>query len=213
MLIAGGGKNAEAREGPSTLFNPGTKVFALVDGPEIGMDHRAVRLEDGRVFIFGGMEPGELRPSAKIWVFDPQTGRVVLKGTMRQARAGHTATLLPDGKILMAGGISKGIGKGILASGELYDPVTGMSGLTGKLKRARTGHAAVLLPTGRVMVLGGWTLDKDGNRIFPGEIEMYDPDTGTWGIQDTQPYGVEDPILFIQYSGNTFVSGTIQSSK
>jgi hypothetical protein len=90
--------------------------------------------------------------------------------SMAEAREGHTATLLPDGRVLVAGG-------GIInaASSELYDPDTGSWSATGDMTVARGGHTATLLPDGKVLVVGG----NDGNNAI-ASAELYDPGTGTW---------------------------------
>ncbi len=69
----------------------------------------------------------------------------------------HTATLLPNGKVLVAGGFGS---SGPLASAELYDPATGPWSPTGSLATARYVHTATLLPNGKVLVAGG----DDGQR-------------------------------------------------
>jgi len=75
-----------------------------------------------------------------------------LTGSLNTARTGHTATLLANGKVLVAGG---GNGGGPLNSAELYDPATGTWSSTGNLNTGRGGHIAVLLPNGKVLVAGG----------------------------------------------------------
>ena len=65
----------------------------------------------------------------------------------------HTATLLPNGKVLVAGGV--GINELVLASAELYDPASGTWTATGSLGTAREFHTATLLPNGNVLVAGG----------------------------------------------------------
>ena len=81
---------------------------------------------------------------------------------MTAARAGHAAALLPDGRVLVAGGIGlePGGGQRSLASAEVYDPVTGMFTRTGPMVADRAcclgrGLAATVLPDGRVLVSGG----------------------------------------------------------
>src|SRR6188768_3475956 len=75
-------------------------------------------------------------------------------GSLNTARAGHAATLLPNGKVLVFGGYSAAAG--VLASAELYDPATGNWSFTGSLNVARLGCTAVLLGNGKVLVAGGY---------------------------------------------------------
>ncbi|NIO67542.1 MAG: hypothetical protein GTN71_00380, partial [Anaerolineae bacterium] len=78
-------------------------------------------------------------------------------GNLNTARGGPTATLLPDGKVLVAGGFG-GTG-GYLNSAEVYDPATGAWTASGNLNTAREAHTATLLPDGKVLVAGGYYYD------------------------------------------------------
>jgi hypothetical protein len=96
-------------------------------------------------------------------------GTFVPTGNMTTPRIVHTATLLPNGKVLIAGGSNAHP-----ASAELYDPVTGMFAPTGNMTTGRSGHSAVLLPDGRVLISGG----DIGSSL--GTAEVYDPSNGTF---------------------------------
>jgi hypothetical protein len=74
-------------------------------------------------------------------------------GSMTVARNDHTATLLPNGQVLIAGGLDER--SHVLASAELYDPAAGKFTATGELTAARRNHTATLLPNGRVLIAGG----------------------------------------------------------
>ncbi len=74
-------------------------------------------------------------------------------GSMSAGRSNHTVTLLSNGKMLVAGGVS---GNNSLASAELYDPVSGTWGATVSLATTRYYHTATLLPNGKVLVAGGF---------------------------------------------------------
>src|SRR5437762_181447 len=79
-------------------------------------------------------------------------------GSLGQARADHTATLLPDGKVLVVGGLQDGQSGSnyhVISSAELYDPATGTWTTTGNLAKARGDHTATLLSNGKVLVVGG----------------------------------------------------------
>src|SRR6266568_4462310 len=102
-------------------------------------------------------------------------------GSMATARHYHTATLLDSGKVLVAGGVpaSSAYTGTWLASAELYDPATGTWSATGSLATSRTDHTATLLPSGKVLVVGGSTRDYTGDHVL-ANAELYDPATGTW---------------------------------
>src|SRR6266478_8008026 len=93
-------------------------------------------------------------------------------GSLNTGRYWHTATLLPNGKVLVAGGYD---GVNYLTSAELYDPATGTWTATGSLDTARYRHTATLLPNGNVLVAGG--VNSSGSLA---SAELYDPASGTW---------------------------------
>lgn len=95
-------------------------------------------------------------------------------GSMNTARIGHSATLLANGQVLVAGGWNgSDLSPIVFASAELYDPVRGKWSFTGSMNVARTGQSAVLLHNGEVLVAGG-----DGST--PSTAELYSPATGVW---------------------------------
>jgi WD40 repeat protein len=90
---------------------------------------------------------------------------------MATARQLLTATPLPDGRVLIAGGNAGNL----IAPAELYDPKTGTFSPTGSMATAREYHTATLLPNGRVLIAGG----SDGT-VDLASAELYDPATGTF---------------------------------
>jgi N-acetylneuraminic acid mutarotase len=101
-------------------------------------------------------------------------------GSMLTRRAEHTATLLENGKVLVAGGIDRR--HRVFDSAEIFDPATGTWTATGAMTIARRRHTATLLPNGKVLVAGGW-----GPHGALTTAELYDPATQTWSA--VEPMG------------------------
>jgi hypothetical protein len=101
-------------------------------------------------------------------------GTFTATGNMTTPRAWHTATLLPDGRVLIAGGVAASGGAGDLASAELFDPSTGTFSPTGDMNAARAEATATLLPNGKVLIAG-----SDGITTS-GTADLYDPKAGTF---------------------------------
>jgi hypothetical protein len=112
------------------------------------------------------------------WSAPPRArGRLAPTADMHARRADHTSTLLPDGRVLIAGGmVENGV---FLNSAEIYDPAKGTFTLTGSMTSHRVGHTATLLPDGHVLIAGGLA-----GRVFEGgpgvvaSTEIYDPGQG-----------------------------------
>src|SRR5437879_2154906 len=95
-------------------------------------------------------------------------------GSLNTARDFHTATLLPNGKVLVAGGVDSSFQASV--SAELYDPASGTWAAAGSLNTARYQHTATLLPNGKILIAGG----LDNSSHASASAELYDPASGTW---------------------------------
>ena len=178
ILVAGGGNqsgNAFHFLDSAELYDPTKGKWSATGSLNVPRNvHTATVLRDGRVLVVGGVDGrnfgGSSLNSAEL--YDPKEGKWSATGSLNAPRYGHTATLLENGEVLVAGG-----GEIIdwdetipLNTAELYDPDTGTWSFTGNLNTAVETHTATLLQNGKVLVLRG----------RGGSAELYDPDTGTW---------------------------------
>ena len=138
---------------------------------ERGQGSVSVKLLNGKVLTVGNRFV-----TAVADLFDPATNQFSQTGSMNHARANPNAVMLSDGRVLVMGGTHYTTQWNYRASAEIYDPSTGTFTLTGSMNYARSGHAAVLLSDGRVMVLGGYT----PTYYYINTTEIYDPATGVW---------------------------------
>lgn len=141
---------------------------------------RATLLDNGNVLLTGGYDATDDPASTDAAVFDPARNAWLTTGRLIDPRrSGHTAVLLSDGRVLVAGGSAYQTSGGApyaRDSAELYDPVTGTSSITGAMSVARTYQLATVLPDGSVMVVGGYSPD-----VRPtNSTEIFDPGSGTW---------------------------------
>lgn len=165
-----------------TIVPPGGGTWTTVGSCPTSCDGSVVRLRDGRVLVAGGHPTPDaytdIQPTNAAAIFDPKTGSWTAIAPMHVPRMEQTATLLADGRVLVAGGFNNpGAGEST-ATAEIYDPTTGSWTMTGSMGQVRYNFSSVLLPNGRVLVAGGglnhYGLDNANS------AELYDPRTGRW---------------------------------
>jgi hypothetical protein len=127
-------------------------------------------------------------------------GFLIPAAPMLEPRSGHTATLLPDGKVLIAGGMRRN--QAFHKSAEIYDPATGKFQHTGDMSIGRVGQIAVLLESGRVLIAGGW-VGMGGT----DSAELYDPAAGKFTViaRMTIPRG--RPSATLLTNGDVLIAG------
>ena len=172
VLVAGGDDGVGGPVATAEVYEQGTASFtpvaSMAEARELAT---ATLLPNGRVLIEGGFAfDGAPRAIASAELYEPSSATFATTGSMTAARIGHTATLLPNGKVLVSGGHHV---TGYDSSAEVYDPATGIFAPTGSMARARAWHTATPLLDGRVLVAGG----GDAGSGSLASAEVYDPTT------------------------------------
>lgn len=176
VLVAGGIAPIGGAINSAEVYDPAIGTWTVTGSlTNSRCYHTATLLPDGKVLVVGGNR-GSLPPPyadvAMAELYDPVSGTWSQSGSLGIARGNHTATLLPDGKVLVIAGVSSYQG---IASAELYNPTNHTWTTAGSLAVDRFGHSATLLPNGKVLVAGG-----NGTSGFLASTEVYDPTTGIW---------------------------------
>jgi large repetitive protein len=122
-------------------------------------------------------------------------------GSMITARYGHTATLVGNGAVLVAGGQDNA--GHILATAELYDPTSETWAATGSMTTARYGQTATVLADGKVLVAGG----QDNTGHVLATAELYDPTSGIWTATGKMVAAHLFQTATLLANGNVLVTG------
>lgn len=239
VLIVGGSVHSTMDDissmvSSSEIYDPDTGSF-IVSGNlnDARSNHTATLLSDGKVLITGcmvsnvsGLGLGNLGISPDVTFFgcssselyDPDTGTFTPTGSMNIARGYHTATLLPNGKVLIAGGKYDNDAQ---ASAELYDPDTGTFTPAGNMNIERINHTATLLSNGRVLITGCMVRNVSGleleNLGISPEVtftscsssELYDPDIGTFTPTGSMNIGRGYHTATLLPNGKVLITGGI----
>ena len=134
-------------------------------------------------------------------------GSFALTGSLNTARYGHTATLLPNGDVLVAGGLGVNGSYAPLASAEIYNQATGKWTVTSSMSVGRMAFTATLLPNGEVLVAGGSTYAAS---CF-ATAELYNPSTGQWKPTGSMAQPRCLHVATLLTSGDVLVAGGVES--
>src|ERR1035438_8874987 len=156
VLIVGGYGSSGGLLSSAELYDPASGTWTTTGALATAREyHTATLLPNGMVLVVGGETNNQIilgnNSLASAELYNPATGHWTATGPLKYGRYQHTATLLQNGKVLVAGGT----GYSPTATAELYDPAAGTWTTTGAMSTARAQHTATLLPDGRVLAGGG----------------------------------------------------------
>ncbi|MGZ8160375.1 MAG: kelch repeat-containing protein [Methylobacter sp.] len=214
ILVAGGLCDSPQLLNKQTPYPPHTKLSLLNTNtlkweatPALSVArifHTANLLNDDSVLLVGGENDPALR-KPDTFVTDSveafQNGNIESLPALHTARAKHTATLLNDGTLMVAGGIGQD-GKPLNAV-EIWDPVERQWRDAPQLAMARSMHSATLLSDGRLMISGG--LNADGMPL--NSVEIWNPSSNTWSAGKPLIYPLQAHASSLLASGNVLVMG------
>ena len=185
---------------PAKAATSGT--WKVLSDPGEGRETQTVTLlHDGRVLIAGG--EGYQGVLTLVELFDPKTDTFTTGPSLSVPRDQASATLLPNGTVLVVGGTANNVNAEPLTSAEIYHPTTNKWTKTGQLTQTRFGHQATLLKDGRVLVMGG---TPDVNTQLTS-CEIWDPKTGQWTFTGSMAYGRRYSNAVTLSNGNVLESG------
>lgn len=173
-----GGTGPEGVLSSAEIYDPAASVATGAGNlNRARTNHAAARMADGRVFVAGGAggaNGDQSLTSAEI--FDPRRGVWTTIESMRQSRTGLTATVLDDGRVLVAGGEARTGGtRRSLSSAELYVPDQERWDSAGAMACPRSEHDAVLLDDGRVVAVAGDAASPGEATVHQGCLDVYTP--------------------------------------
>ena len=173
--------------------------------------HTATLLSNGNVVVAGGENNNQALASTE--VYSSLTGSWTVSGNLNTARSNASAVLLPSGSILVAGGCISNCLGGTTAKAELYNSLNGKWSYTGTMVKARTYFGMVLLPGGKVLVVGGCTgLNANGCSGVSSAAEIYNPSTGKWVSTGAMTTARGNLTATLLPNGQVLVAGGINTA-
>lgn len=221
VLVVGGmiGPIPSSTLASAELYDPGTNTWSSAT-PMTGSRarHTTTLLRDGRVLVVGGVSfivhDNNLFPNQpdSAELYDPEANRWSVTSATRFYRTGHSATLLADGRVLIAGGVDNN-DPAPFTTAEAYDLTQDRWHEAGFMRVPRSGHAATLLANGDVLVVGGLGLEPTGLDLALTDVEVFHPQLDTWtALARTTEVHVGQTLTLLK-NGKVLVLGSTGQSR
>jgi hypothetical protein len=207
VLVAGGTNTAGSYLAGAEIYNPATDTWSPAASMTTARaEHTATLLSggtngSGQVLVVSGESVGGPTPTAEL--YDVAANTWSPAGSLSTGLWTHTATLLPNGKVLVAGGSSS---SSVFATtdAELYDAGANTWSPAASMTTARTQHTATLLQSGLVLVVGGYGLAGAGPWA---SAEVYDPAADAWIATADMSAGRREHTATLLSDGRVLVTG------
>jgi len=185
------------------IYNPTTSTFTSLGTQPIADVQTATALGDGRVLLIGQINAA---------TFSPTTQTFTAVGSLTIPRLAHADALLPNGNVLVTGGVSNQ--NTATTSAEVFNPSTNsFSALTANMQTSRNGHTATALYNGTVLITGGWEQSPHGGAFGTdptvlSSAEVYDPVANTFTLSSSGlTYATVEQTATLLTSGNVLIAG------
>ncbi|MCG3159248.1 MAG: hypothetical protein JMDDDDMK_00234 [Acidobacteria bacterium] len=185
ILVAGGVIPGDTATTSAEIYNPATGQWSVTGSLLTARElHTATLLSNGKVLVAGGDTGSAFSNNAlaSAEIYDPATGQWSATGNLNFARRRHTATLLSNGKVIIAGG--EGTSGAPLSEAEIFDTMgnggAGVFTQINNINHARSKHTAILMNDGQALIMGG----EGASFQTLASAELYNPHTGQWSNTD-----------------------------
>ncbi len=227
VLVVGGAIGDDVLSDRADLFDPATGAWTAAAAlGSVRASHTAQLLADGRVLVAGGFGYGDAAPTdGDALLYDPRADAWTATGPMVAPRIFSASVLLPDGRVLVAGGATTPVATTlritasatapveetpiVTASTEIYDPAANTWTAAADLALPRIFHDLVLFPDGQALAIGGaseWDSAWTEHSIIH-EIERYDPAANAWRIVGELPQPAANGAATPLQDGRVWATG------
>ncbi len=211
-ILVVGGENATDKLNTAEIFDPVTNLWS--DAPAMTIKrvgHTATRLNDGRVLVVGGCF-SNLACTNTVEIYNPLTNSwTYFNDLSLPAMKNHAAALLPDGTVMVTGGVNLGTSLTYLSSVYVFNPVGNSWTIKPSMNSTRSEHFMAVRRDGVVMVVGGYKSMKIGDLTFHNYIqttELYDSAVNMWTFStDLWANGRRGASAILDPYGNFYLIG------